>query len=1148
MRKKFTMLFALLLACVCTAWAQQIAGDADLNNNSAYTINSQDRGYLYYDADNGDYVTSTSHTDITDDTPTGAENEQFAFLRTENTADGEYYLYSIGASKFVTYTGDNDIKLELTAAPVCTWTLSEADGLFVIMVPGTTNTCINVTNWNAHCGTKVTGTGADGGNKMEIVKVTEVDLSAALEKVVTFETPTAYQKISHAKWTVTSFNQTPVQQNGVEGGVDFIKDENPSTFYHSNWSGSNEGKEGKQGFLIQMAESYTIDKITYEGRSDNNTSGWARGVRIYVYEQLPTDFPTDLSLCKGKDKENFLANEAVLGTPAFDNNNNPWADDRTTKTAEFATPQKGKYIFFVMDSGHDNWLTCSEFHAWQKIMGIEQDKPYYLKLVDVEGGYLDIKTGLSSDYGNTVAKTSEGVCAYFTLNNGYWHISSEAGHKGNFLGVANWDAKPGQASPANWTLHKDDTYDCWYLAQNTYYGGSDATKHYLGANNGNISGQDKLYTDKPIAQAAKIVFEAVPYAEVTFNYYDGETKFASANVIFDVNEVLSIEDVPAVDFYTNSSFKSAGDVIATNGASIDVTCTATFPFDCAIVDAEGNIEGPWYKLNQGDRKIALTDADNRVNFVSDNDNNNGLWAFVKVEGYKFKIYNRACPGVAMAAVKNENASYQNYNQATLYVAEKEESITEFIISKNVDGFNIQIPGELINNWYATAGNHISGNFGFWSKADAAPITENGSRLSVTLVADPDIALAKGALQSRVDELNVMVGLQGVNPGEYKVEEMAKLVAPIAAAQEVLDSDVKESAAYNNALAALNEAIKDVDLTMNPVVAGTYRIISAKPAFNGSMVMSAYALYNGKHAYPGWTGKDDNDPLQYWVLEAAENGKFTMKAADGNYITSVNSITETATGISFVSVGKAQFNIKLGDNKSPLHCNYHNYGYGAGPLLEYDGTVDTPSAWKLEAVAELPEFTYELTVGTTGYATLMLGFNATIPEGVTCYTAVVDGDVAKLAAVEGGVLAANTPVIVEAAANKCTFTSTTSAVTTPASNELKGTLYPKLITAAENTTYYVLAAKEGVVGLYKASLNQSSNTAFLNNANKVYLPVEVAESDAAPMFSFTRGDEEDTTGIELISNDGGLVIYDLAGRRVEKMEKGIYIVNGRKVIR
>ena len=38
------------------------------------------------------------------------------------------------------------------------------------------------------------------------------------------------------------------------------------------------------------------------------------------------------------------------------------------------------------------------------------------------------------------------------------------------------------------------------------------------------------------------------------------------------------------------------------------------------------------------------------------------------------------------------------------------------------------------------------------------------------------------------------------------------------------------------------------------------------------------------------------------------------------------------------------------------------------------------------------------------------------------------------------------------------------------------------------------------------------------------------------------------GIDNINADAELVIYDLSGRRVEKMEKGIYIVNGKKVIK
>ena len=44
-------------------------------------------------------------------------------------------------------------------------------------------------------------------------------------------------------------------------------------------------------------------------------------------------------------------------------------------------------------------------------------------------------------------------------------------------------------------------------------------------------------------------------------------------------------------------------------------------------------------------------------------------------------------------------------------------------------------------------------------------------------------------------------------------------------------------------------------------------------------------------------------------------------------------------------------------------------------------------------------------------------------------------------------------------------------------------------------------------------------------------------------------EGETTGIENseLKIENSDVIYDLQGRRVEKMEKGVYIVNGKKVV-
>lgn len=40
---------------------------------------------------------------------------------------------------------------------------------------------------------------------------------------------------------------------------------------------------------------------------------------------------------------------------------------------------------------------------------------------------------------------------------------------------------------------------------------------------------------------------------------------------------------------------------------------------------------------------------------------------------------------------------------------------------------------------------------------------------------------------------------------------------------------------------------------------------------------------------------------------------------------------------------------------------------------------------------------------------------------------------------------------------------------------------------------------------------------------------------------------DTTGISDVTVDADTVVYDLFGRKVSTMQKGVYIVNGKKVL-
>ena len=112
------------------------------------------------------------------------------------------------------------------------------------------------------------------------------------------------------------------------------------------------------------------------------------------------------------------------------------------------------------------------------------------------------------------------------------------------------------------------------------------------------------------------------------------------------------------------------------------------------------------------------------------------------------------------------------------------------------------------------------------------------------------------------------------------------------------------------------------------------------------------------------------------------------------------------------------------------------------------------------------------------------------------------------------------------------------------NLLKGTAVDTYI----NEEAYVLGNVDGMVGLYKAEMNQQDGTAWLNNANKAYLPASVVPNKTAAFYGFNW---DGTTGVEKVEiRNEKEEIYDLCGRRIEAITApGIYIVNGvKRVVR
>ena len=248
-----------------------------------------------------------------------------------------------------------------------------------------------------------------------------------------------------------------------------------------------------------------------------------------------------------------------------------------------------------------------------------------------------------------------------------------------------------------------------------------------------------------------------------------------------------------------------------------------------------------------------------------------------------------------------------------------------------------------------------------------------------------------------------------------------------------------------------------------------------------------------------------------------------------------SAEDEAVVVKFVSLGENQVAVYGENNASPMHAQE---AYNV--IVTWDSGLNSASAWYIK---EVDNFAHTLSIGDAEWSSLMLGYNAEIPASVKAYVVeTVNTESVKLAEVSG-VLAANTPILVNAEKAEYTFAYSAEEATITNNGKLAGTLYDTNVA----TDAYVLSMVDAKVGLYKAAKNQLEGTAFKNNANKAYLPAPAEAPTRFLVFNF--GGEE--TGIDELKGENSnvkAVVYDLAGRRVQNAQKGVFIVNGKVVIK
>ncbi len=290
---------------------------------------------------------------------------------------------------------------------------------------------------------------------------------------------------------------------------------------------------------------------------------------------------------------------------------------------------------------------------------------------------------------------------------------------------------------------------------------------------------------------------------------------------------------------------------------------------------------------------------------------------------------------------------------------------------------------------------------------------------------------------------------------------------------------------------------------------------------------------------------------YLAWEADGKTGFTEKSyVEGQKFT-VEKANLTKTGGDVASdlalnelLGK--FCLKANNNHYLMFGSHDNKYHNGNAGDKYYGHTNANTVfYTIEEVPAYKTNTFRMT--DAEYATFYAPYATVLPEGYTAY--IVTGstkDYAVLQEIETDIPANTGVIIAGAEADAVKMGLSTSNPASLEDNCLRGSVNDEWVNGAA----YVLSNKEKGIGFYAAELNWGAdgaegNTHFKNNANRAYLPAPAA---GARFLSFDFGTETAIENIEGAENDANAVIYDLSGRRVQKAQKGLYIVNGAIVIK
>ena len=434
--------------------------------------------------------------------------------------------------------------------------------------------------------------------------------------------------------------------------------------------------------------------------------------------------------------------------------------------------------------------------------------------------------------------------------------------------------------------------------------------------------------------------------------------------------------------------------------------------------------------------------------------------------------------------------------------------------------------------YLSNNGGVNNKMGMWNDT---PKNDGGSAMYFYSLSD--------MVTAKIVELQGAIDNLGTDVGQF-ANALEGIEDAITAAKEAKTS--KELiAAYKNLVAidlTVNMPIAEKFYTIKNYNEGKYMNVSDGA---GATVYSDAALNELFQFVPATDGK--------FYLYNVKRAKYLSNApghGGGQVLFAADNISDAKT-VKVAHLGVANQMSITPDGGATIH---HDTNYSK--VVGWNTGANDKSAWFIEEVANPAEYVHGMNL-ETGWATLCLGCDVTIPEGVEAYT--VKEIVENSAVLEqvAGVIPAKCSVIIKAEAGEYSFAYSATKGVANETNLLVGTT----VNANISKESYVLD-NSTEPSFIKAVYNVNTDTtndgteeepnvtyeAYLNNAFCAYLPK--ADDMTADYYTLSIHEDDETTAIENVEMiNEKEEIFDITGRKVNAITtRGIYIINGNKVIK